>query len=461
MSYIELLQSLSNSVGDIVVTHPDTLAVAARDESSFAAVLPLAVVVAHTTEDVIKTVKWCNSTRTPITARGAGSALEGNTIPSENGIVLDLSEMNNILEVDVDNLQAVVEPGVIYDKLNERLRKDGLFFPPSPGGSADVATIGGMVATNASGIYSVKYGGTREHVLELEAVTGAGDLVTFGNRCVKRSSGYNFTDFLSGSEGTLAIVTRVTLRLKGLPQAKGQSAFRFPTETAAVAAIAEMMRYGLDLAAVEYLGESTVRAVNKLRGYGIVEQPLLFLEAHGSDASVAETLELAASVAESNEGEPLTLPAGQDPWEVRHYTTPAIKLYRDGWQIIRNDVGFPVAQLPQVVGYVHEQAARLRKERNTELELFTLGHCGMGVLHALMLADPNDEASWGAGMQLNKLLKEYVLTIGGTLSGEHGIGLGHKDLFPLEHGEVALSLMRSIRKVFDPNGILNPGKIFD
>lgn len=443
-----------------VVTHPDTLAVASHDESSFEPVVPVAVVQAHTTTEVVELVKWCNQHHVPLTARGAGSALEGNAIPSAGGIVLDLSLMDKILEIDLDNLQVTVEPGVIYDKLNERLRKDGLFFPPSPGGSADVATIGGMVATNASGIYSVKYGGTREHVLALEAVTGDGKLIQFGNKCVKRSSGYNFTDLICGSEGTLAIVTKITLRLKGLPSARKQTAFRFSNETSAVAAVADMMRYGLDLAAIEYLGASTVRAINKLKGYGLVEQPLLFLEAHGTDASVAETIELATAVATEQGGETFSLPENQDPWVVRHNTTPAIKLYREGWQIIRNDVAFPVASLPKVIGFVHSRAEELKSQGN-ELELFTLGHCGLGILHALIIADPNNKPSWEAGKQLNRELKEFVLTIGGTLSGEHGIGLGHKDLFTQEHGNDSVTLMRSIRKIFDPASILNPGKIFD
>ncbi len=451
---------LTDLFGDKADFHPDSLEVASHDESSFDPVIPIAVIHATTVPEIVLLVEWCNRHRVPLTVRGAGSALEGNTIPIPGGIVLDLSLMNRIIEVDLDNLQATVEPGVVYDKLNERLRKDGLFFPPSPGGSADVASIGGMVATNASGIYSVKYGGTREHVLALDVVTGAGQIVTFGNKCVKRSSGYNLSDLISGSEGTLAIATSITLRLRGLPSDKKQSAYRFNDETSAVTAIAEMMRYGLDLAAVEYLGANTVRAVNKLRGYGLTEQPMIFLEAHGTTASVEESIELATSIVEGNGGEVFELPNGQDPWEVRHYTTPAIKLFHEGWQIIRNDVVFPVASLPKVVEFVHHRATTLKQEGN-DLELFTLGHCGLGILHALIIADPRNDQSWAAGKLLNRELKEFTLSIGGSLSGEHGIGIGHKDLFEKEHGSVELEIMRSIRATFDPNGILNPGKIFD
>ncbi|MBN1213101.1 MAG: FAD-binding oxidoreductase, partial [candidate division Zixibacteria bacterium] len=203
---------------DRVSTQADLLEVAAHDESSLPGVTPLAVVWAITTEEIGRIVRFCYDTGTPITTRGAGSALEGSTIPLKDGIVLDVSRMTNIENLWPEDLQVRVQPGIVYDRLNDRLKREGLFFPPSPGGSGDIATIGGMVSTNASGIYSVKYGGTREYVLALEIVTGEGEVMKIGNRAIKRSSGYNLIDLISGSEGTLAVISSVTLRLAGIPE---------------------------------------------------------------------------------------------------------------------------------------------------------------------------------------------------------------------------------------------------
>jgi len=216
MSIVEKLKA--HFPEDQVSTHPDHLAVASRDESTLDGVTPAAIVWALTTDEIARVVGLCIEESVPVTARGAGSALEGSTIPLAGGIVLDLSRMTHVLDFWPDDLQVRVQPGIIYDNLNEYLKREGLFFPPSPGGSGDVATVGGMVATNASGIYSVKYGGTREYVLELEIVTGTGRTMKIGNRAVKRSSGYNLIDLIAGSEGTLAIISAVTIRLAGIPE---------------------------------------------------------------------------------------------------------------------------------------------------------------------------------------------------------------------------------------------------
>jgi len=240
MSIVDTLSSLVPS--DRLSTHPDQLAVVSKDESTLPAVTPLAVVWALNADEIQKVVKSCNESGTPITTRGAGSALEGSTIPLENGIVLDLSRMTKIINYWPEDLQVQVEPGIIYDDLNAKLKNDGLFFPPSPGGSGDIATIGGMVSTNASGIYSVKYGGTREYVLQLKCVTGTGEVVTLGNRAVKRSSGYNLVDLVAGSEGTLAILGAITIRLAGLPEGRRQDAFAFDDYVSASRAVSAASR---------------------------------------------------------------------------------------------------------------------------------------------------------------------------------------------------------------------------
>jgi len=435
-------------------THPDQLAVASKDESTIDPVTPLAVVWPADAMEISRIVMECRETQTPITTRGAGSALEGSTIPSAGGIVLDVSRLNEIIALYVDDLQVAVQPGIIYDDLNNKLKGEGLFFPPAPGGSGDIATVGGMVSTNASGIYSVKYGATRNYVLQLEVVTGAGERMTLGSRAVKRSSGYNLVDLISGSEGTLAIITAVTLKLAGLPEGRRQSAFKFGDEASAAAAVSEMCRYGLDLAAVEFLDRALIHALNRLKDYGLEEAPALFLEFHGPSAVLDANSELAASICEELGGRPLTLADGQRPWEIRHYATDAVKHLKPGYSIIRNDVAFPISSLPKVVAFCHEAA------REAGLIIHTFGHVGLGLLHALILARREEAEEWRRGLDLSDGIIKYVVELGGTISGEHGIGLGHKNLFGLEHGP-AVDLMRKIKRQFDPDNILNPGKIFD
>lgn len=439
---------------DRLSTQADQLAVASRDESSLDPVTPCAVVWAENTEEVAGVVRLCHDTGTPLTTRGAGSALEGSTIPSSGGIVLDLSRMTRVLDFWPDDLQVQVEPGLIYDNLNEHLKRDGLFFPPSPGGSGDLATIGGMVSTNASGIYSVKYGGTREYVLALEVVTGEGEVMRLGNRAIKRSSGYNLVDMVAGSEGTLAVITKVTLRLAGLPEDRLQTAYKFPSELKAAQAVSEMRRYGLDLAAIEFLDRSLIEALNKLKDYGLEEVPALFLEFHGPRAVLDSNSELADSVCTELGGQPLTLGEGQRPWEIRHWATDAIKHRKPGYKIIRNDVAFPISRLPEMVEYCHELGNKYG------IMVFTFGHVGMGLLHALIIANPDDVTEWSKAQKMNEEIIERTVEFEGTISGEHGIGLGHKAQFELEHGR-SVELMRRIKRQFDPKNILNPGKVFD
>ncbi len=436
-------------------TQKDHLAVAAEDESTTTPVTPLAVVWPLSLEQISGVVKLCYNHHVPITTRGGGSALEGSTVPSANGIVLDVSRMTEIENIWPDDLQVEVQPGLIYDKLNTRLKNDALFFPPSPGGSGDLATIGGMVATNASGIYSVKYGGTREYILQLKCVTGTGEIVTLGNRAVKRSSGYNLVDLIAGSEGTLAIIGSVTIRLAGLPEGRQQDAFVFEDDVSASRAVSEMRRYGLDLAAIEFLDRAIIEALNRLKDYGLTESPSLFLEYHGPEAVLRSNAELAEDVCNELGGKRITLSHGQNPWEIRHWATDAVKYRKPGYSILRNDVAFPISRLPDMVAFCHNTA------KDHGIMMHTFGHVGMGLLHALMLARQDDEAEWRTANEVNELIIKKALEFDGAISGEHGIGLRHKALFQEHHRGEVLELMRKIKRQFDPRNILNPGKIFD
>ncbi|MEA1980619.1 MAG: FAD-binding oxidoreductase, partial [candidate division Zixibacteria bacterium] len=316
MTFIEQLKSIIPS--EQYSDHADSLEVASKDESTLEKVIPKAVVWAKNSKEIIEIVKLCFDNKTPITTRGSGSALEGSTIPDKDGIVLDLSQMTDIIEYWQDDLQIKVQPGLIYDDLNEKIKRDGLFFPPSPGGSGDVASIGGMVSTNASGIYSVKYGGTKDYILELEIVTGRGEFIKLGNRAIKRSSGYNLVDLICSSEGTLGIITSITMKLSGLPEDRFQTAFKFTSEIEAAQAVSEIRKYGIDVAALEFLDKRVMQALNQLKDYKLEEVPCLFLEFHGPRPTIDSNLESVKLICEELNAQELKLDDGLNPWEIRH-----------------------------------------------------------------------------------------------------------------------------------------------
>ncbi len=343
---------------------------------------------------------------------------------------------------------------MVYDRLNEELRPHGLFFPPSPGGSADSATIGGMVANDASGIYSVKYGGTRDSVLAATVVVGDGRVIRIGSDCRKTSSGYHLIGLIVGSEGTLGLVTEITLRLHGVPAARTQIALAFESERSAADAIAAIMAYGIDLAAVEFLDRRTIAALNRFRGYGLEECPTLFLEAHGSETSAAEAARAAIEVSAEHGGREIRLRSGQSPWEVRHYTTRSIRATNPGTEIVRTDLAVPISRLPEVI----ETSYRIGDEAG--VSLYAFGHAGLGIVHVLIAEDPRNAARWQAALAAKDAILKRVLALGGTVSGEHGLGFGNRQYAALEHGS-ALDLMKEVKRVFDPRGILNPGKIWE
>lgn len=451
MSLTDDLTALLSS--EQVSIRPADLELASHDESACPPTFPDVVVWPQTTEDVRRVVRYAYEQAVALTARGAGSSLEGNPIPVRGGIVADLSRMDRVVAVHAEDLQVTVQPGIVYNDLNDQLKAYGLFFPPSPGGSSDVATIGGMVANNASGIYSVKYGGTRDHVKAATVVTGTGEVLELGTRSRKTSSGYHLLGLLVGSEGTLGIATELTLSLVGLPQGRQQGAFTFPSEKAAVTAIASMMRYGVDLAAVEFLDQRSIAALNRFQDFGLTERPSLFLEVHGSESAVKEVFDTAQSLCEEQRGERIVLPGGRNPWEIRHFTTRAVQALNPRAKTIRTDMGFPVSCLPEVI----DQSYTIAERHGTVLHTF--GHAGLGILHALLREDPADEQRWASANRAKDEIVAFVLSIGGTASGEHGIGLGSQKYVAQEHG-AALELMKGIKHVFDPKGILNPGKIW-
>ncbi len=451
----DVARALAEIVGaERVSTRAADLDAASHDESSLPAVRPDAVVWALTTEEIARLVRFAAERRIPVTARGAGTSLEGNPIPVRGGVVVDLSRMARILEVRAADLSVRVEPGVVYERLNHELRPHGLFFPPSPGGSSDSATIGGMVANDASGIYSVKYGGTRDSVLAATVVTGSGEILRLGSDCRKTSSGYHLIGLLVGSEGTLGIVTEVTLRLRGLPAAERRLVLGFPSERRAADAIAAMMAYGVDLAAVEFLDRRTMAALNRFRGYGLAEQPTLFLEAHGSERSAEDAVAAAREISREHGARDVDLGEGRSPWEVRHHVTRSIRAVNPSAEIVRTDLAVPISRLPEVVDESYRAGTDL------DVHPYAFGHAGLGILHVLLAEDPKDEPRWRAAEAAKDRILRFVLAVGGSVSGEHGLGLGNRQYAAAEHG-AALELMKAVKRIFDPKGILNPGKIWE
>jgi len=355
--------------------------------------------------------------------------------------------MTRVIGVRAEDLQVDVEPGVVYATLNRTLRPFGLFFPPSPGGSADVATVGGMVANNASGIYSVKYGGTRDHVRAATVVTGAGDVLRLGNRARKSASGYHLLGLLIGSEGTLGVMTELTLALAGLPAERRRGGFAFPDAVSAARATADMSRHGLDVAAIEFLDAPTIAALNRFRGFGLREVPSLLVEAHGSSSGVEEVWANVAEVAGEAGGAPIDL---SDPWAVRELATRAVEAQRPGAATVRSDLAIPIGALPALV----RACERVAAERSVVVHCF--GHAGIGILHALILADETERPNADAARDE---LVEAAIGLGGSCSGEHGMGLGNRRYAAREHGP-GLALMQGLKHLFDPHGILNPGKMW-
>jgi D-lactate dehydrogenase (cytochrome) len=429
-----------------VSTRAADLNTASHDASAYPGVRPDAIVWPETTAEVAAVVRIARTHRVPLTPRGAGSSLEGNPIPVAGGIVLDCTRMHEVVAVRPDDAQVDVQPGVVYATLNRALGAHGLFFPPAPGGSAEIATIGGMVANNASGIYSVKYGGVRDHVRAATVVTGAGEILRLGDRCRKSASGYHLLGLLIGSEGTLAIATEITLALAGLPVGRRRGGFRFDEPVAAARATA-VLRYGLDVAAIEFLDAPTIAALNRFGSFGLEESPCLLLEVHGSDAVLAETWRSVEELMAGEGGAPLAL---DDPWSIRERATRAIEAQRPGAITVRADVAIPIGALPTLVAASQAIAA------THGVVAHVFGHAGIGILHVLVLADPAEELRAGAA---RRALLERTLELGGAVSGEHGMGLGNRDFAARALGP-ALGVMQQIKRVFDPDGILNPGKIW-
>ncbi len=448
------LDALAAHFGERLSLNPSVREHHGRDESPFPAVPPDAVVFAESTEDVVAAVTACAAHQVPIIAYGSGSSLEGHLLPVQGGITLDLSRMNRVLSVQPDDLTVTVQAGVTRKQLNNEIRDTGLFFPIDPGADA---SFGGMAATRASGTNAVRYGTMRENILSLTVVTAQGKVVRTARRAKKSSAGYDLTRLFIGSEGTLGIITEVTVRLYPIPEAISAAVCNFPSVDAAVAAVIHTIQMGVPVARVELLDTATVRALNLYSKLSLRETPLLLFEFHGSPSGVEEQATMVQEIAREHGGmdfEWAVHPEDRNRlWAARHNAYFATLQLRPGARASSTDVCVPISRLADCIRETNEDLAK------ASFPTCMVGHVGDGNFHVQMLLDPDSEAEWLEAEALNRRLVHRALSMDGTCTGEHGVGLHKMQFMSEEHGEDALDLMRQIKRVFDPLNILNPGKV--
>jgi D-lactate dehydrogenase (cytochrome) len=426
-----------------------------KDESSFAAPPPSAVVFAESTADVADAVKLAGQYSVPVIAFGVGTSLEGHLLAVQGGISIDVSRMNKVLHINAEDLTVTVQPGVTRKQLNEEVKSTGLFFPIDPGADA---TLGGMSATRASGTNAVRYGTMRENVLALEVVTASGEVIRTGTRAKKSSAGYDLTRLMVGSEGTLGVITEVTVKLYPLPEAISAAVCSFPSIEAAVRTTIEIIQMGIPIARVELIDTNAIRMVNAHSKLTLREEPMLLMEFHGSPSSVKEQAELVQELAGNHGGNAFEWANTPEErtrlWTARHNAYFAAIQSKPGCRAISTDTCVPISRLADcLLESVAEADA-------SGIPYFLVGHVGDGNFHFGYLIDPTIPEEREAAEDLNNKLVARALSLEGTCTGEHGIGLGKMDFLLTETGDGAVEMMRSIKRALDPKNIMNPGKIF-
>ena len=427
-----------------------------RDESAFTHVPPpVAVVFAEHTQDVADAITLAAQHKVPVIPFGVGSSLEGHLLAVQGGISVDVSRMNKVLSINAEDLTVTVQPGVTRKQLNEEIKSTGLFFPIDPGADA---SLGGMSATRASGTNAVRYGTMRENVLALEVVTAGGEVIRTGTRAKKSAAGYDLTRLFVGSEGTLGVMTEITLRIYPLPEAVSAAVCSFPSIEAAVHTTIAIIQMGVPIARVELLDGNTIGMVNKYAKLNLAEAPMLLMEFHGSPAGVKEQAETVQELAADHGGlsfEWATTPEERTRlWTARHNAYFAAIQSKPGCRAISTDTCVPISRLADcLLDSIVEADA-------TGLPYFLVGHVGDGNFHFGYLIDPNNPTECAIAEDLNHKLVMRALSLGGTCTGEHGIGLHKMDFLRAETGEGAVDMMRTIKRALDPHNIMNPGKIF-
>jgi D-lactate dehydrogenase (cytochrome) len=449
----EIIQELIAIVGDDNVSSSELdRRERAYDVSGHPPHLSEVVVWPETAAQIARLLRLANEAHIPVTPWGAGTSVEGNPIPLFGGILLSTERMQATLQLYVDDLQVTVEAGVKYKQLNQHLEPYGLFFPPNPGGDA---TIGGMLANNAAGAKTVKYGACKDNVLQMQVALADGRLIEVGSRSIKQSSGYDLLHLFVGSEGTLGIITRATLKLMPIPKMMSAVVASFETVEAAVKAVVALRRSGLDLGALEFIDAPTTKMLNRAEGVGLAEHHTLFMEFHAPYEvalemgleTVREICEAAGSVnfratTEPKERERL--------WYARYHAyTIAVNNHPEE-RLLVLDTAVPISAYPAIVAQVQASLSKWN------IAGYLLGHAGDGNMHVLI---PYTGRSYEQALAFNEEMVLRAIELGGTATGEHGVGIGKKQYMQREHGP-ALEVMRSLKRMLDPNNILNPGKIF-
>src|ERR1700719_97709 len=447
-------EELAARFGNKLVTSDAVRAQHANNPTWLANEPPDAVVYAASTEDVQAIVAICAEHKVPVIPFGTGTSLEGHVNAPFGGVSIDLSEMNRVLAVHAEDLDCVVEPGVTRKQLNEYLRDQGLFFPIDPGADA---SIGGMASTRASGTNAVRYGTMKDNVIALKAVLANGEMISTARRAKKSSAGYDLTQLFVGAEGTLGVITEITLRLAGIPEAISAGVCPFPSVDAACNATIATIQSGIPVARIELLDELQVKASNAYSKLALKEGPNLFLEFHGTDASVAAQSQRFSEIAAEFGGGPFVWETKAEDrnrlWQARHDSYWAMLSLRPGCKGFATDVCVPISRLAECVAATQRDIAELK------LIAPIVGHVGDGNFHVGVMVDINDQDEAARGRKLHERLVERAIAMDGTCTGEHGVGQGKIKYLEAEHGNAAVEGMRSLKRALDPDNIFNPGKI--
>ena len=448
-----LLDALRALLGDRVSIADSVRAHHGKDESAHPHALPDAVVFVQKTDEVAAVVRLCAQHRVPLIPFGAGSSVEGHVLAIHGGIALDLTRMNQVLQVNVDDLDVTVQAGVTRKQLNRHLHDSGLFFPIDPGADA---TIAGMAATRASGTNAVRYGTMRDNVMGLTVVLADGRVIHTGGRARKSSAGYDLTRLFVGSEGTLGVITEVIVRLHPQPEAVSAAICMFPTVDQAVRTVIQTIQMGVPIARCELLDALTIKAVNRYSKLTLREVPMLLCEFHGTPASVEEQAKTVQAIASENGGLDFEWSPRQEErtrlWQARHDAYLACMQLRPGNRGVATDVCVPVSRLAECIAATNEDIAR------ASMPIALFGHVGDGNFHLVILVDPASEKDLAEAEAINHRVVMRALAMGGTSTGEHGVGIGKLDFLDAEHGD-AVPVMRAIKRALDPENLFNPGKV--
>jgi len=453
MGIQDAIAGLSALLGHRLTRSKSDLDLHGRSESHFHDAPPDAVAYPETTREVAEIIRICVAEECPVVGWGVGTSLEGQAQAFRGGVSVDFSRMNRVIEVNQEDMDVRLQPGVTREALNEELRATGLFFPIDPGANA---TLGGMASTRASGTTAVRYGTMRENVLGLEVVTAEGRIIRTGTRARKSSSGYDLTSLFVGAEGTLGLITELTLRLHGQPEAVASAVCAFPSVQDAVTTVIETIQMGLPVARIELMDRASIEAVNAFSGTNLPVMPHLLLEFHGSQSGVRETSETFGDIAQEHGGtgfDRATHPEERTAlWTMRHNAFYAILALRPGARAVVTDICVPVSRLAEAI----EGTRADLEEAGVQGPI--LGHVGDGNFHAVLLLDEHDEDEMARARHVADQMVARALALGGTATGEHGIGVGKQRFMEAEHGD-AWQLMGVLKQALDPGDILNPGKL--